>query len=339
MKKRVYLAIFALTFGLCAGCGNKEADSDISGTEDTVFQTEEPLELSGTGNIDLSEENKDSGGKNADSSEENNGSGEEDTDIESTDTQEIDFTRDYSEDIKKDVDDVVSASASLQEELENIHTLSEQYEAIAQTAQTQGEMNMSSGWFLKIWDTELNNLWSRFSDSADAQTKEKVLAEQRSWNSMKEEVAQESLGSSEENGSMYSLLVNFFLEEITKNRAYGLANELAKVKGEAFEMPERSTKYGVFVDNQGTGSVYSLLCTQQGVNGSDEAVISIYRQGELKGSFVDNGNGELEFSSEDGSVKGIIQINGWDGASFEVTETSNPDTFPVGQKTEFPFAF
>lgn len=140
-------------------------------------------------------------GENADSSEENNGSGEEDTDIESTDTQEIDFTRDYSEDIKKDVDDVVSASASLQEELENIHTLSEQYEAIAQTAQTQGEMNMSSGWFLKIWDTELNNLWSRFSDSADAQTKEKVLAEQRSWNSMKEEVAQESLGSSEETGA------------------------------------------------------------------------------------------------------------------------------------------
>ena len=36
MKKRVYLAIFALTFGLCAGCGNKEADSDISGTEDTL---------------------------------------------------------------------------------------------------------------------------------------------------------------------------------------------------------------------------------------------------------------------------------------------------------------
>ena len=152
-------------------------------------------------------------------------------------------------------------------------------------------------------------------------------------------MAQESLGSSEENGSMYSLLVNFFQEEITKNRAYVLANELAKVKGEAFEMPERSTKYGVFVDNQGTGSVYSRLCTQQGVNGSDEAVISIYRQGELKGSFVDNGNGELEFSSEDGSVKGIIQINGWDGASFEVTETSNPDAFPVGQKTEFPFAF
>lgn len=189
MKKRICVAVLALTLGLCAGCGSRNAESNMAG-----------------------------------------------------DNSEIDFTRDYSEDIKKDVDDAIAASASFQ-------------------------------------------------------------------------------------------------EEITKNRAYVLANELAKVEGETFEMPERSTKYGVFADNQGTGSVYSLLCTQQGVNGSDEAVISIYRQGELKGSFVDNGNGELEFSSGDGSVKGIIQINGWDGASFEVTETSNPDAFPVGQKTEFPFAF
>lgn len=233
MKKRVYLAIFALTFGLCSGCGNKEADSDISGTEDTVFQTEEPLELSGTGNIDLSEENKDSGEENADSSEENNGSGEEDTDIESTDTQEIDFTRDYSEDIKKDVDDVVSASASLQEELENIHTLSEQYEAIAQTAQTQGEMNMSSGWFLKIWDTELNNLWSRFSDSADAQTKEKVLAEQRSWNSNERRSGAGEPWFQRRKREHVLASCELFSGRNYKKQSLRPANELAKVKGEA----------------------------------------------------------------------------------------------------------
>lgn len=78
-------------------------------------------------------------GENADSSEENNGSGEEDTDIESTDTQEIDFTRDYSEDIKKDVDDIVTASASLQEELENIHTLSEQLERLPKLLRRRGK--------------------------------------------------------------------------------------------------------------------------------------------------------------------------------------------------------
>ena len=138
---------------------------------------------------------------------------------------------------------------------------------------------------------------------------------------------------------MYPLLQDSYLEEITKNRAYVLARELAKIKGEDFAMPEVSAKYGTFVDNQGTGDIYSSLITRQNWEGKDEAVISIYREGEKEGSFVDNGNGELEFSSEDGSVKGIIQINGWDGASFEVTETSNLDAFPVGQKTEFPFAF
>ena len=49
-------------------------------------------------------------------------------------------------------------------------------------------------------------------------------------------------------------------------------------------------------------------------------LISIYREGETKGTFVDNGNGELAFTSDDGSVKGTIKINGWDGVSFKVTE-------------------
>ena len=51
---------------------------------------------------------------------------------------------------------------------------------------TQIEMNLSSRWFFDIWDTELNNLWSRFSDLADPQTKEKILAEQRNWIAMKQ---------------------------------------------------------------------------------------------------------------------------------------------------------
>ena len=47
-------------------------------------------------------------------------------------------------------------------------------------------------------------------------------------------------------------------------------------------MPEKSAKYGLFVDNQGTGSVYSSLITRQGLEGEDEALISIYREGETK---------------------------------------------------------
>ena len=90
------------------------------------------------------------------------------------------------------------------------------------------------------------------------------------------------IGSYEENGSMYPLLQNSYLEEITKNRAYVIANELAKIKGESFVMPEKSAKYGLFVDNQGTGSVYSSLITRQGLEGEDEALISIYREEKQK---------------------------------------------------------
>ena len=138
---------------------------------------------------------------------------------------------------------------------------------------------------------------------------------------------------------MYPLLQNSFLEEITKNRAYILANELAKIKGEPFVLPEKSAKYGWFVDNQGTGDVYSSLITRQGLEGEDEAMISIYRQGEIEGDFIDNGNGELAFTSDDGSVKGTIKIDGWDGASFKVTEISDGVPFSEGEEFQFPFSF
>ena len=59
----------------------------------------------------------------------------------------------------------------------------------------------------------------------------------------------------------------------------------------------------------------------------------------MEGNFVDNGNGELDFTSDDGSVKGIIKINGWDGASFKITEISGESVFSVGEEVEFPFAF
>lgn len=317
MKKRIYSMILILMTGLCAGCGKEGVKNNNTGIESESSQVEEAVSFENTENTESTEYN----------------------DVVLNEETETDFTYDYSEDIKADVDNVVSGSASLQDELENIENIVKKYTPLAQAAQTQTEMNLSSRWFFDIWDTELNNLWSRFSDLADPQTKEKILAEQRNWIAMKEEVTLLDIGSSEENGSMYPLLWNADQEEITKNRAYVIANELAKIKGESFVMPEKSAKYGLFVDNQGTGSVYSSLITRQGLEGEDEALISIYREGETKGTFVDNGNGELAFTSDDGSVKGTIKINGWDSASFKVTETSGEAVFSAGEEVNFPFAF
>ena len=308
MKKKINMLVVLMLAGLMAGCGSFEEET-ISQEEYT--QSEEAVELV----IDAGKK------------------------IEIGDLEIIDFSYDYTEDIGADVNIVVSNSSSLQEELTAIDKITEKYTKLSEAALTQGEMNVASEWFYTIWDTELNSLWSRFSDSADQDTKERVLEEQRNWIAMKEEITSLSLGDPMENGSMYPLLVNSLWEENTKNRAYVIANELAKVEGEIFSMPEILEKYGIFVDNLGTGSVYSSLITREGWEGDDEAIISIFRQGEIEGTFIDNGNGNLTFTSDDGSIKGIIKIEGWVGASFEVTEIIGACPFSVGEKFEFPFVF
>ena len=104
-------------------------------------------------------------------------------------------------------------------------------------------------------------------------------------------------------------------------------------------MPERSEKYGLYVDNQGTGDIYSSLITRQGIDGEDQVVISAYRQGEIEGTFIDQGDGKLVVTSDDGSAKGVIQMNGWNGASFTVTEGTGESPFAEGEVFEFPFVF
>ena len=284
-KKKITILVCTLFMVFSLGaCGKTKEDAAV------VTQQESSLQIESMDEETTSEE----------STTFNNG---EEDDIELKDTIEIDFTYDYTEDIKADVAYVASL------------------------------------WLYVIWDTELNNLWRRFSSLANQDTKEMVLEEQRNWIAMKEEVTLMSLGSQEENGSMYPMLVNSLWEEKTKNRAYFIANELAQIEGESFAMPETSTKYGLFVDNQGTDAVYSSLITRQSWEGEDEAIISVYRLGGIEGSFIDNGNGNLDFTSDDGSIKGTIQINGWNGATFEVTETIGAVPFSVGEKFEFPFAF
>ena len=51
--------------------------------------------------------------------------------------------------------------------LMNIDTITQKYTLLAESALTQGEMNVASQWLYVIWDTELNNLWSRFSSLAN----------------------------------------------------------------------------------------------------------------------------------------------------------------------------
>lgn len=303
MKKRICAAAWILLMaGLCSGCGGAQGNG--------------PGAAGGSSQLESSAVSAESGS------------------IAWDDELNVDFTHDYSEEIRADVDRAASDAETFQQELENVERLSRRYAPLAETAQTQGEMNVASMWLFTVWDTELNTLWDR---AGDQQTE--ALAERESWTAMREEAALLSVGSSEENGSMYPLLRNSFLEEVTRDRAYLLAAGLAEEQGQPFDLPERSEKYGLFADGQGTGGMDGYLLTRQGWEGADEAVVSLSGQGELHGTFAGGGNGELAFTSDDGSVKGVIRIDGWDGARFEVTEAADGSPFSAGETAEFPIMF
>ena len=162
-KKKITILVCTLFMVFSLGaCGKTKEDAAV------VTQQESSLQIESMDEETTSEE----------STTFNNG---EEDDIELKDTIEIDFTYDYTEDIKVDVAYVVSNSSSLQEELKNIDTITQKYTLLAESALTQGEMNVASQWLYVIWDTELNNLWRRFSSLANQDTKEMVLEEQRNW--------------------------------------------------------------------------------------------------------------------------------------------------------------
>lgn len=249
---------------------------------------------------------------------------------------ELDLSHDYSGEIKSKVASTATHSATLQEELRKIQKLSEQYDEVFSAAQAQVELNFVAEWSYELWDDELNSLWGRFRESAPQSTVDQVLKEQRNWNAMKKEAVILNIGPAEDGGSMYPMLESGYLKGITKNRVYLLAEELAAVRNEKFTMPEKDI-YGTYVDNQGTGEIYSSLVLRQGWENDNEALISIHRTGSLCGTFSERGKGTLAFVSDDKKTEGIITIDGWKGASFEVTKAEAGNGFQPGDRFRFEF--
>lgn len=90
---------------------------------------------------------------------------------------------------------------------------------------TQSEMNTLSGDLYKLWDDELNSIWSRLKDKVDESTMEQLTREERQWISDKDEQVA-AAGKEAEGGSLQPLLENDEAAEITKERVYELAQYL-----------------------------------------------------------------------------------------------------------------
>lgn len=122
---------------------------------------------------------------------------------------------------------------SIQDEIARIEKQSVEHCAIDSSNMPQQEMNYHGAQWYQLWDDELNSLWSRLSKELDADTKAKVLEEQRAWIKRKEGNVVAS-GVQALFGSLQPLLESETAAEMTRARVYVLAGYLAEVRGEDF---------------------------------------------------------------------------------------------------------
>lgn len=132
-------------------------------------------------------------------------------------------------------------SESIQDEISKVESASVGYENADWGSMGQQEMNQLTAQWYKLWDDELNSLWSRLSAELDKDTKAKVLEEQRTWIKEKEEKVK-AAGAEAEGGSLQPQLENSAAQELTRERVYVLAGYLAKARGEAFAISPEAQK-------------------------------------------------------------------------------------------------
>jgi uncharacterized protein YecT (DUF1311 family) len=193
MRQKITVLICMMMILLCAGCGTK---------------TEVQLQ----------------------STEKETGSTEQQTDnISGTEAQIADSDL-YEGEHQASTD---NANASIQDELARIESESAAYENADWGSMGQQDMNQLTAEWYKLWDDELNSLWSRLKDTLDDEAMTSVLKEQREWLTRKDENIK-GAGAAAYGGSLQPQLENSVAEEMTRARAYILAGYLADAKGEAF---------------------------------------------------------------------------------------------------------
>jgi uncharacterized protein YecT (DUF1311 family)/predicted small lipoprotein YifL len=193
MKQKITVLICMMMILICAGCGAK-TETQLQSTEKKTDSTEQQAD-------DISETEEE--------------------------TPDDDL---YEGEYQTSAD---NGSESIQDELARIESESADYENADWGSMGQQDMNQLTAEWYKLWDDELNSLWSRLKDTLDDETMTSVLQEQREWLTRKDENIK-GAGAAAYGGSLQPQLENSVAEEMTRARAYILAGYLADAKGESF---------------------------------------------------------------------------------------------------------
>lgn len=161
-------------------------------------------------------------------------------DMESIQTSENMSTEDINEKEGADTEDKKNSESigeTIQDEIARVEAKSKEIEDASQDCNTQTDMNINAGEWFKVWDEELNSLWDRLNNEVDAETKEKLLKEQREWIARKEAnikaASEQCMG-----GSIVPLIENSVAADMTRARVYKLAGYLAEQRNETFTISD-----------------------------------------------------------------------------------------------------
>ncbi len=100
----------------------------------------------------------------------------------------------------------------------------------------QQEMNAKESQWFALWDEELNSLWERLDNHLSGDKKDEVTKDQLAWIERKEKNVI-AAGYEAYGGTMQPLLESSKAMEMTRARAYALAELLAEALGEDYTMP------------------------------------------------------------------------------------------------------
>jgi len=127
-------------------------------------------------------------------------------------------------------------TASIQNEIAEIETKYQEYEDLDWACMPQQPANITTYEMYKLWDDELNSIWSRLVEEVTPEKKEELLANQREW-IKKKEASVKAAGEEAEGGTLQPQLENGAACRYTRKRVYYLASVLADTRGESFKIP------------------------------------------------------------------------------------------------------
>ena len=246
--------------------------------------------------------------------------------------------------VESKVDEAVSKSSSLAEEMKEIENVAHSFTSYHNEDLGQQDMNALSFAELYTWEYEMNGLLDRISEDADPDKKDSIEIEQNKWIDDFDRCFE---AFQWDDGSWASMINSQIQARFNKNRCIVLAKELAEIRGESFELPERFFKDNSYVSEDAALDISSGM-----ENGSISITYAPIDKNKIELLAYDPLINENTISFETGyvfvfgtdgekneggtTVAGKITY-GWDGAVLSITESDNKD-LPAGTEISFPKA-